>query len=87
MYICAMSEQKIKIQKGVPLTLPHLSGKGGRPRTYPWDKLEVGDSFYMDHQHSPYSMLKAYNYSLPLNKRIKITRRKEGSGQRIWRIK
>lgn len=82
-----MSVQKVKIQKDV--TIPPLPGKegGGRPNKYPWDKLQVGDSFYIDNQSSPYSMLKAYNYGLPIKKRIKITRRLEGKGQRIWRIK
>lgn len=80
-----MSVQKVKIERGVPLT--SRKNSGGCPNKYPWEKLEVGDSFYIDNQSSPYSMLKAYNYGLPIKKRIKITRRLEGNGQRIWRIK
>ena len=58
-----------------------------RPYKYPWDTLKVGDSFLMKNQHSPYSMLVAYNKKLPTEKRIQITTRFEGKGRRVWRIK
>jgi hypothetical protein len=72
----------IKIQKKVELPKDKT-----RPYRYPWNSLEVGDSFFIPHKNSPYTMLRQYNSGLPKKKKIKITRRLEGDGQRVWRIK
>lgn len=72
-----------KIEKTIPI--PKASK--GRPSLYPWSELQVGDSFYIPHQNSPYTMLRGYNLKKSKKKQIKIRRKLEGTGQRIWRIK
>ena len=76
-------DKMIKIDRTIDIP----AERSGRPCIYPWSDLAVGDSFFMPHQHSPYSMVRLYNNKLPKGKRIKITRKLEGEGQRVWRIK
>lgn len=41
-----MDYYQIRIQKRVPIPVVKPRGPGGRrPPRYPWDKMEVGDSF------------------------------------------
>lgn len=77
-----MEVNKVKIKKGIPIPLE----SSGAPYKYPWSQLKVGDSFYMPHQQSPYSMLRAFNDKQLKKNKIKIRRKVEGEGQRIWRI-
>ena len=70
-----MSE--IKIDKDVPI--PSKSGK------YPWDNMEVGDSFYIDVQ-----VQKVGGRITHVRKKWpdrKWVTRKEGVGTRVWRVK
>lgn len=76
-------DKALKIDKGIPLP---TNGSGASYK-YPWHKMKVGDSFYVDNKWSPYSMVKSYNKKLSKKYHIKIRRRLEGDGQRIWRIK
>lgn len=76
---------KIKVQKG--LKIPKINGKGGRPAKYPFEKLNVGDSFFspgLNTRHTIYSALKNYNAKFATEK-IEILTRREGDGIRVWR--
>lgn len=78
----------IKIDKKVPL--PKVTSRTGRPVKYPFDKLKVGDSFFIEGnpklKHSIYSCLNAYNANRA-DIKIEITIRSEDNGVRVWRIK
>lgn len=76
-------DKTVKIEKGIPAP---ATGSGGTYK-YPWSKMKVGDSFYIPNQWSPYSLVKSYNKRLCKKYHIKIRRKIEGHGQRIWRIK
>lgn len=80
---------KIKINKNIPT--PKKLGDGVQ---YPWDKMNVGDNFYLEtppkkvyqsHQSSVLTSARTWaNYN---NKKAKFTTRKERKGFRIWRVK
>jgi hypothetical protein len=78
----------IKIDKKVPV--PKANSRTGRPVKYPFDKLKVGDSFFIKGnpklKHSIYSCLNAYNANRA-DIKIEITIRSEDNGVRVWRIK
>ena len=69
---------KIKIQKGIPIT-PIVF----KPKTLPFDKLEVGDSFFVKLK-SGTLYNKAWSYK-KLNEGFKFKVREERDGARIWR--
>lgn len=78
-----MSE--IKIDKGVPLPEP----KRGRKGTYPWDELQVGDSFFV-----PGKTCNTFGGFLTRLKKaggiecvIRSVTENDIKGVRIWRIK
>ncbi len=79
---------KIRIDKKKPIPKP--ISRTGRPVKYPFDKLNVGDSFLIpgNHKvrHGIYSCLNAYNANRAGVKR-EITTRAEDGGIRVWRIK
>jgi len=67
----------IKVDKGIPIPL----GKYG----YPFDEMEVGDSFYVDSKLSgAINAMGNWNRNNP-NKRI--VSRTQGKGRRFWRTK
>lgn len=77
----------IEVEKRV--LIPERKG-GGRNRKYPWDKLKVGDSFFIPHASkgfSIYSCLKHYNNSVKKKDNISVTQRREEGGLRVWRTK
>lgn len=71
----------MQIEKGIPVHDPRASANVGR-RKYPWDEMEVGDSF-----HAPASAnsvrTAAANYSKKTGREFVV--RKEGDGARAWR--
>ena len=73
----------MKVEKGVEMP------KRKRESKYPWAKLKVGDSFYVESanvtSNGMYSCVSTYNKKV--KKPIKISVRKEGEGIRVWRIK
>ena len=74
-----MAAPIFKIEKGVPMP---RNGAGGRTK-YPWDKMEVGDSFFV-----PGTRNRGVNpgaASLRLSPK-KFAMRKVDGGTRIWRI-
>ncbi len=70
------TNMKIKIEKGVEFTLGHTNAK------YPWDDMEIGDSFFFADQ-------KVVSAACSRNQRDKskkfVTRQVEG-GFRVWRV-
>jgi hypothetical protein len=81
---------QFKIAKSKPI--PTRPSKTGRPAKYPFEKMEVGNSFFipdLKKRHTIYSCLKTYNINH--NKRIQILTRqveeKNVLGVRVWRIK
>ena len=79
-------ESKFEIEKGVPLKKNHT--------TYPFDKMEIGDSFYIpigDHRkiQSVHTMICTASrmYCLTEKQDKKFTTVKDENGVRVWRIK
>ena len=79
---------EIKIEKGIPL-VKKMRGFGNE---YPWDKMEIGDSFHITMPEggkiSSFQSGIAKNarfYFLYNNKQYKFTTRKDRDGVRVWR--
>ena len=67
----------MQIEKNIPLPgdkLPHAK--------YPWDEMEVGDSFFANAE--PSSLRSCARYQAG-KKGHRYTIRKEGEGTRVWR--
>lgn len=84
----------IKIEKSVPMPPQNHRGATGAKNFYPFDRMEVGDSFAIPNgfigptgrrvtQHSLSSA--AYKYGKDHNKQYAI--RKVDGGIRVWRVK
>ena len=71
----------IKIEKSVPM--PSGPGKRGR-MIYPWDEMDVGDSFFVDGVSS--AAMSACASAFGRRNGKKFTCRKEGTGTRVWRV-
>lgn len=71
---------EFKIEKGIPLP-PHGNSRRSK---YPFDKLEVGDSFAVMDGTSRNTLSTLANRR-GLQMRAKFTVRPEGSGYRVWR--
>ncbi len=81
-------EKKIKIEKNIP-----IKKKNGFGTQYPWDKMEIGDSFYLEipkgvkyitHQSSV--LTTSRSWAMYNNESAKFSSRKERKGFRVWRI-
>ena len=69
---------EVKIVSDVP-----LPGSIQGSRSYPWDQMKVGDSFFL-----PNRIHNAVTLPIRLVRQgWAITRRTEGNGVRVWRIK
>ena len=73
-----------EIDKGIKI--PDLK-KTGPECAYPWDKMEIGDSFFIREGeiNNPYGIISAPNKQYRFKK--KFTCRKIEDGHRIWRIR
>ena len=75
----------MKVEKNLPIPKENR----GRKAKYPWDKLKVGDSFFIEgksKKYNVYSCVASYNRT-KAPAPISITIREEGEGVRVWRIK
>lgn len=73
--------KQIKIDKNVPIPLARNKAK----YKYPWDKMEVNDSFYIDTPAAGlHAMIRVRNTRHP---EMTFIVRKDGNGARVWRIK
>lgn len=77
-----MPDEKIKIEKGIP-----IPARGGSEAHYPWENMEVGDSFLVPGKGKTSKSL--YVMVTKANKRYSprrfISRAVKG-GTRVWRI-
>lgn len=71
----------IKIDKGIPLT---DGPPKGRNMKYPWDVMEIGDSF-LSEMKTAAAVTSAVSRAGHVYKR-KFTARKDGNGFRVWRV-
>lgn len=78
-----MSE--IKIDKGVPLPEP---SKRGPKHVYPWEKLQVGDSFFVPGKKTNTfgGQLTRFKKSAGIKCVIRTVTENNVKGVRIWRI-
>lgn len=79
----------MKIEKNIPV--PDSAKANGRPKIYPLDKMEVGDSFLADGKCADNSLCKAMNAARRYGKRhgMKFSGRKDPDQPgkvRIWRV-
>jgi hypothetical protein len=80
-----------KVEKGVPLA---PGGQMGPATRYPWDELEVGDSFYAPlsayqcrtGEPSVGKYLASMQRVASQKRRGTFRVRREGEGLRVWRI-
>ncbi len=72
----------IAIDKDIPL--PPKKGGPGRGRKYPWNEMEVGDSFLLMAKNMPSASAGATTTGRRLG--FKFTVRAENGAFRIWRI-
>ena len=70
-----------KIDKGVPFT---DGRKNGRPSKYPWNRLEVGDSFVVEDQSRNTMAATARYHTVRTGKTFKAAT--EGKTVRVWRL-
>jgi hypothetical protein len=70
----------IAIDKNVPLPPP----KRGPEATFPWQSMEVGDSFLVEGRSQ--SSVASHGSLAGQRYGRKFTTRKEGDGVRVWRI-
>lgn len=65
--------------------LPSPTGGTGRPLTYPWVDMEVGDSIKIDAE-SGYKRAASAAQAYGKRHDMKFASRKNGDGARIWRM-
>jgi len=78
---------ELQIEKGIVLiprkNLPH------RKRRFPFDKMEVDDSFFVPDVNKNFSIFKSVQYfNMTREKKdwIVCRQRREGNGVRVWRV-
>lgn len=73
----------IEIESDVPLMASH---KNGRPASYPWREMQVGDSILIpaERTHPKHASKRAYAASKRTG--YKFTCRTQEDGVRVWRI-
>jgi hypothetical protein len=69
-----------KIERNIPIP----TTRGNVIPIYPWDKLAIGESFWMN---KPTSIGCKLAYSMGKQLKLKFVTRKDGKGTRVWRIK
>ena len=69
----------IKIEDGIALTKRSIK----RASKYPFAKMEVGQSFYVEQNNSPSSAVTSFCRK---NAGYKFVTRREKDGFRVWRI-
>jgi len=78
----------VKIEDGIPM--PEKFPKGGRRKKYPWDEIEVGQSFVIPVANiknaKSFRNARAQVYQAQLiHKRI-FTTKQTTKGLRVWRV-
>lgn len=70
----------IKIDKKVPM--PIMKGNSSQ-RKYPFGKMKVGDSFYIEIERNKIASAASY---YGIRNGVKFSLRLEGNGFRVWRV-
>lgn len=76
----------IQIDSDIPM--PFFQGKSGRPETYPWGKLEVGQSFFVPNGNDRWfrsscgAAGKRYGWQF----RVRAWTENGVEGVRVWRV-
>jgi hypothetical protein len=74
-----------KIEKGIPLPPPANGRPQSKPNSYPWDDMEVGDSFFV-HDPQKVNSVKVSAHNMNSRSKRKFTTRILDGGIRVWRI-
>lgn len=75
--------EEIKIEKGIEI--PSKAGQRGRETKFPFDSMEIGDSFICS--SGTIALSSAHYYAKRKHKGFKVTQRKLPDGTcRVWRI-
>jgi hypothetical protein len=72
----------IKIESNIPI--PKISKKG-RQKVYPFDEMNVGDSFFIEGRTTSQLSSVANNWSKRYDPKAKFVVKQENKGVRIWR--
>jgi hypothetical protein len=72
----------IKLEKGIPL--PRKNEKSNK---YPWDTMDIGDSFVFPDPSSPNTPYTAASQTNRRHTDKKFVVRKTDEGYRCWRVK
>lgn len=72
----------MKVEKGIPI--PHRSGDG--TRKYPFDQMEVGDSFLCNGFDPGKISSAGYHFGLKSEPKKKFSIKKTPEGHRCWRV-
>jgi hypothetical protein len=75
-----MSDEPITFSDNIP---PPTDRRGGKQSMYPWDMLEVGQSFFVPGKAS-HEIGGALNWAAQ-KRGTKYVSRSEGGGVRVWR--
>lgn len=77
---------EFKIEKNIPIFAKREGAKQKIQSKYPYDRLEIGDSFFVpEHIKTKKSMAAVHGYYQRNFKHKKFTRRTLAKGTRIWR--
>jgi hypothetical protein len=71
-----------EIEKDVPTP---AWGRRGRHRIYPWNEMEVGDSFILPYWHPASAHALAHQASKRLGRKFKASKITDGQF-RVWRV-
>ncbi len=70
----------LAIEKGIP-----LKERRGRPKIYPWESMEVGDSLLIPNMNS--RRFGGRKTAVERRTGFKFATRTEGTGMRVWRVR
>lgn len=70
----------IAIEKGIPMP----ASQAGRHRLYPWNEMEVGDSFLMPVTRGQTALNQCQKASARYGRKFSV--RKVEGGYRVWRV-
>ena len=70
----------VVVEKGIP-----IPGKRGNKHEYPFNKMEIGDSF-LEEDKKLRNIVQSAAFDYGKNNNMKFTTRDVGNGIRIWRI-
>lgn len=76
-----------KIEKDVPIPASNAGGREQGRGKYPWQNMEVGDSFYFSHLLRSSVHCATICWAKRNGREWAFETRDEGRGARIWRIK